>query len=178
MKHSVPEDMMKLIKANEKVLWTGKPEFKPFTLRSIASTFIPLISLIWFASFFIYFHIPLIIPTILFIIFFFGILIFAIFSSSLYPLLLWRNLYYAITDRRVIVRKGVIGIDYDVLNLDYIQQINVDRGVWDKIYDTGTLVIRAVGVTPVRFLSIKRPFKVYEILNTAVRKYVEDKRKL
>ena len=72
------------------------------------------------------------------------------------------------TDRRVIVRKGVVGIDYDALSLDLVQQVNVDVGFWDQRYGTGTLTVRAVGVKPLNLFCVERPLEVYRLLRQAV----------
>lgn len=37
------------------------------------------------------------------------------------------------TDKRVIVRKGLEGIDYEILELVNMQQVNVDVELWDKM---------------------------------------------
>lgn len=162
-----PKDLRLLLSDDEKVIWFSRAELKPFVFKRLPSIVFPLmfalISLMM---------IPLNILTpslALFIVFWFGVLGSIIFSSTIYPLLLWKNICYVLTNMRIIVRKGVIGIDYDILNLEQIQQININKGVWDRICGTGSIVIQAIGVSPVRIDSIREPFNVQELIARAIK---------
>ncbi|MBS7617428.1 PH domain-containing protein [Candidatus Bathyarchaeota archaeon] len=106
--------------------------------------------------------------TLLFLLLWYCIVGFAVVNFSAYPILLWRNLYYVLTDRRIIVRKGVIGIDYDILDLEYVQRVDLERGIWDRIYGTGTIVVQAVGVKTIEMYSIPDPFKSIDLLKKTV----------
>lgn len=61
-----------------------------------------------------------------------------------------------------------MGIDYDTLNLDLVQQVNLNVGFWDKKYGIGTLIIQATGVRPITLYAVREPRKVYEIINRIV----------
>lgn len=50
--------------------------------------------------------------------------------GPLYDYIAWKNIWYVLTNKRIIVRKGVIGIDYDMLELENIQQVNVNVRVF------------------------------------------------
>ncbi|HFC49354.1 MAG TPA: PH domain-containing protein [Thermofilum sp.] len=52
---------------------------------------------------------------------------------SFHSFLIWKNVSYVVTDKRVIVRKGLEGIDYEILELVNMQQVNVDVELWDKM---------------------------------------------
>ena len=54
-----------------------------------------------------------------------------------------KNLEYAITDKRVIIRSGVIGIDFKFINYTEIDSINVKVGIIDKIFKVGDIYINA-----------------------------------
>ncbi|MEM2165452.1 MAG: PH domain-containing protein [Candidatus Bathyarchaeia archaeon] len=170
---SIPDDLAKLIVEGERVIWVSRSAFKPFILKNLAGLIVPVI--------FLFIPIPFItvlygspIPTpmnlvpILFLLLWYGFVGFSIFSFSIYPILLWRNLYYLLTDRRIIIRKGVVGIDYDILDLEYVQQVNLDRGIWDRIYGTGTIIVQAIGVKPIEIRSIPDPFRSIDILRKTV----------
>jgi len=167
-----PNDLHSLLSSDERVIWFGRAELKPFILKRLPGVIFPSIFIL---IPFMVMPFNILMPLssqpflILFFIFWFGISSLIIFSSSLYPLLLWRNLYYVLTDRRIIVRKGIIGIDYDILNLEQVQQININRGIWDKFYDTGSIVIQAIGVSPIKIDSIKEPFSVQELIVKAIK---------
>jgi len=165
----LPEDLLRMIEEDERVLWSGRPEFKPFILKSMGVAIVPILFIVFFGSFFLYLKIPFVLPVLIFMIFWFGILGIVLLKSILYPPLLWRNLYYVITNKRILVRKGVVGIDYDILSLEYVRRAYIDRGLWDKIYNTGTIVVEAIGVTPVRFYSILDPLEAHKKLLEALR---------
>lgn len=167
-----PKDLRSLLFEDEKIIWFSRAELKPLVLRRLPGIMLPLVFIL----------VPfMIVPfnvlmssspqlfLVLFLAFWLGISGLMIFSSSLYPILLWRNLCYVLTDRRIIVRRGVIGIDYDILNLEQVQQINIDRGIWDRIYGTGSIIIQAIGVSPIRISSIREPFNVQELIAKAIK---------
>jgi len=167
----IPQDVREMLEPDERILWCGKPLRTPFMLRRIGFIFIGIPWLIF----------PLIIlgatsmkilsepPVLLFFVFWYGILGFIFFGTPIYSSLVWKNIYYVLTNKRIIIRKGLVGIDYDTLNLDLIQQVNVNVGFWDKKYGTGTLTIQAIGVRPIILYAVKDPRKVYEIINKATR---------
>jgi len=64
----------------------------------------------------------------------------------------------------------LIGIDYDILDLENVQQVNVDVGFWDRLYGTGTIIIQSIGVTPVRLNNVEKPRLVQRILRDRVMK--------
>ncbi|RLE63155.1 MAG: hypothetical protein DRJ47_09720 [Thermoprotei archaeon] len=106
---------------------------------------------------------------LLFFCFWYGIGILVFFAVSIYAILVWKNMFYLLTDRRIMVRRGLIGIDYDVLGLDMIQQVNTEVGFWDKMYGTGTLTIQAMGVTPLKLHCVKNPREVQATISKAIR---------
>jgi len=53
-------------------------------------------------------------------------------SPIIHTFLSWRNTLYILTDERIIVRRRAVGIDYRILDLDNVQQVNLDVGFWDN----------------------------------------------
>ncbi len=167
----IPQDIREALEPDESVVWSDKPLKAPFVLKGIVFA---LIGIPWFV-------LPLIIimqaspkillnpAVLLFMAFWYGVSVLVFFGTPLYSLLVWKNIHYVLTDRRLIVRKGLVGIDYDTLNLDLVQQVNLNVGFWDKKYGTGTLIIQATGVRPVTLYAVREPRKVYEIINRIVR---------
>jgi len=74
---------------------------------------------------------------------------------------------YMLTNKRIIIRRGVIGIDYDILNVENIQQVILNVGFWDKIFGTGTLTVYSIGVKPLSLVAVKEPTKVLRIIQEA-----------
>lgn len=164
----IPDDLYSILSKGEKILWVGRAHIKPFILKHFTGL-IPLLVFAIIPVLIVPFNVLWSLPVLLFFTLWYGVVCLLAFSSLIYPILAWRNIWYVLTDMRVIVRKGVIGIDYDILTIDYVQQVNVDRGVWDRIYGTGTIVIQAVGVSPVKLYSVVNPFKVQDIIAEAIR---------
>ena len=55
----------------------------------------------------------------------------------------YKNLYYAYTNKRLIVRSGKIGVDYRSLDFKHITASSVDVGLLDKGSNTGTLTFKS-----------------------------------
>ena len=166
----LPVDVKEMLEPGEEVVWVGKPVRKPFVLKAALPLllFTPFIigPLILLAAAPQAFGGPI---PLLFFLFWYGSLSF-VALAPLYNLLVWKNVFYILTNRRVIVRKGLIGIDYDILDLENVQQVNVDVGFWDRLYGTGTIIIQSIGVTPVRLNNVEKPRLVQRILRDRVMK--------
>ena len=126
-----------VLNSDEKVLWKGTPNAKSYIWAAILKMLpIAIIWLIFDGAFIIGISIGMSrgqIPL--------GILGFIVpfFLLHLTPVWLWlantirainevKNLEYAITDKRVIIRSGVIGIDFKFINYTEIDSINVKVG--------------------------------------------------
>lgn len=166
----VPSDINNMLDREEKVIYCVKPLKKPMVLKSLVMVplllpfiVLPIIVLPMTSK------VPLM-AYIFFGIFWYPFLLLIVLSATIYPWLAWRNMYYILTNKRLIIRKGVVGIDYDILNLDKIQEINIDRGFWDKIYNTATITVRSIGVRPISLMAIPNYNEFYRILNDAIRR--------
>ena len=141
-----------VVNPNEKVLWRGKPNATSYVLANMLKM-LP-IALIWLAfdGTFIFFlaksmasgNIPL---TILWF-------IVPFFLIHLTPVWIWigktvkairevKNLEYAITDKRIIIRSGMIGIDFKFINYTEIDSVNVKVGIIDRIFHVGDIYINS-----------------------------------
>lgn len=137
---------------NEKILWRGKPNPKSYVLASMLKM-LP-IALIWLAfdGTFIFFmaqgmaenQFPL--ELLGFIVPF--------FLLHLTPVWIWiaktvkasrevKNLEYAVTDKRIIIRSGMIGIDFKFINYTEIDSVNVKVGIIDRIFKVGDIYVNA-----------------------------------
>ena len=68
--------------------------------------------------------------------FVFGMLIVLLFASIYY-----KNLYYAYTNKRIIIRSGIFGVDFKSLDMSMIGAVNVYVSLIDKIVckNTGSI---------------------------------------
>lgn len=62
-----------------------------------------------------------------------------------------KNIEYAFTDKRVIVRSGVIGIDFKFFYYDKIESVVAKVGLTDKICKVGDIYVTAAGTAGVIF---------------------------
>lgn len=71
----------------------------------------------------------------------------------------YKNLYYAYTNKRLIVRKGMIGVDYKTLDYKHISSSSVDVGLLDKSkkVTTGTLSFKSP-TTSIQFQYVENPY--------------------
>ena len=120
----------------------------------------------------------------IFIIVIASILIVCIGLTFLFFKLSYKNTYYAYTNKRVIIRKGIIGVDYKSLDLDMIGVVTVNVGVLDKIMqkNTGTICYGSMA-SPVggqngpmfRFSHIVNPYEIYKEIKTVIDEYKNKK---
>ena len=68
-------------------------------------------------------------------------MVLTLFTLPFFYLHGYKNLYYAYTNKRLIIRKGIIGVDYKTLDYKYITASSVNVGFLDKgrHITTGTL---------------------------------------
>ena len=141
-----------VINPDEKILWRGTPNAKSYVWSRVLKM-LP-IAVIWliFDGFFLTIigtqmsqgHIPL------------GILGFIIpfFLIHLAPVWIWigntvkavkevKNLEYAVTDKRIIIRSGMIGIDFKFINYTEIDSVNIKVGVIDKMFNVGDIYVNS-----------------------------------
>jgi membrane protein YdbS with pleckstrin-like domain len=136
----------KLLNANEKVLWSGRPEKKAFVLPGLATIPFGL----FFIAFFIlwmwggaFAEVPSIFALfgLVFLLVGFAIVI----GPFLWQLLRYRNTEYMITDKRIVTQTGAIGLDTRFVDFDKIQEVYVKIGIIDRLFGTGSLYAMTAG---------------------------------
>ncbi len=147
------EELRQILDRNEKILWQGTPQFKPFFWSRMVTSAIFFPFILMFLSIFL--------GILIFIIGMSGFLIGFLAAGIVILLmvlaipiayflivaLLLKRLYkrtsYAITNKRTIIRKGLIGIDFEYIDLDSISNAEVNVGPTDKLWgqNSGTIVI-------------------------------------
>lgn len=154
---------------NEQIIWKGKPNRKSYIL----SNFLKMmpIALIWLAF------------DSVFIIGIFssgmdigwGILFFiGFFALHLMPVWIWignfirsiveiKNIEYAITEKKVIIKTGIIGIDFKIFLYSEITGVNIKRGIIDNFFKVGDIYINTTSQKGVIY-DIDNPYKIYKML--------------
>ena len=93
------------------------------------------------------------------------------------PYLSNKKRFYAYSNKRVIIRCGVIGVDYKSLDIDMIGAIDVGVGLLDKLFrkNTGTISFGSVaspmtagGGAAFSFYSVQNPYELYKEIKTVI----------
>lgn len=80
----------------------------------------------------------------------------------------YKNVEYALTDRRVIVRSGLIGIDLRFFYYSEIETVNVKVGILDRIFKVGDLYLTSHQQTVVMD-DIRNPYQYASKIQEIVR---------
>ena len=68
---------------------------------------------------------------------------------------------YYITNQKVIIEKGWIGRDYDIVKLDRVLDVNLDVSILDSIFNTGSIKLcTANDNEPIYLYNIKNPKRI------------------
>ncbi len=163
-----------ILESDEQLLWEGKPKRKAFLLNSFFKMF--PIAIIWLifdvgfisvlASSFGSFP-PFI---LIFLIIFFGF--------HLLPVWIWitniltanrqhKNLEYAFTNKRIIVKSGIIGIDFKNIYYSEISSVNLKVGIIDRIMKVGDIYIKSLENATVLY-DLENPYFITQKLQKIV----------
>lgn len=156
-----------ILAPGESILVRFKPDKKTYVLESIFKG-LPL-ALVWggFDAFFIYMIISQNVAKeigmwfIPFMIFFFGIHLIPVWLF-IYRLIKklagYKNLEYVFTDKRIIIRSGLIGVDFKYIYYEEIQSVIVKVGIFDRLFKVGDLYIQTASQTGI-VEDIKAPYQ-------------------
>lgn len=173
---SQPTQIEDIINKDEQILWRGKPKRKAYIFSSIFSMF-PF-ALIWllFDGVFIVAMIATKAFSKMPVGAVFGIVIF--FAFHLTPVWIWlgniitasrgyKNLEYVFTNKRIIIRSGIIGIDFKNIYYSEIQSVNLKVGLIDKMLKVGDIYIKSKNSSQVLF-DIDDPYFITQKLQEIV----------
>ena len=99
----------------------------------------------------------------------------------LFAAIYYKNLYYAYSNKRVIIRSGIFGVDFKSLDMSMIGAVNVYVSFVDKIIrkDTGSIMFGSTA-SPIggqnagavyRFNNIKAPYETCKEVKSFIDKY-------
>ena len=160
-------EMEEIIEDNERKLWEGRPRFWPFFLRRITP--------------FIFFVVALslqlavvllisaanaknfrLIPTF----FIFSIVCAVCLFVFIRDAIGYMYVRYLITNKRVILQRGIIGRYFEIVDFDKITNAEVDVGIMDKLFGGGSGSIRistAGTVVSGRYGPVARPYVICNV---------------
>lgn len=162
----------KVLDEKEKVLWEGSPKFWPFFFgRSIITT---IFGIFWMGFMLIFIIMSFLVPgagAVKYFIFatpHFWIGVVLLIGIPLYNLLLYKNSYYSITNKRVIIQKGVVGRDFEMVDFDQITNAEVNVGFFDIVFgrSSGSILISTAGtLTYTKHGPVQKPYTISNISN-------------
>ena len=171
-------ELSSMLMPNETVLWQGIPKRSAYILN--ASIKMLPIAIIWllFDGFFIInllgagFHGMNIIMIPFFLIHLFPVWIWLF--STITASKRWKNTQYAVTDKRILIRNGLIGYDYKSIYYTEISNVNLRVGMIDKMLGVGDIYLSLEGFTskghPIMssIVDIEQPEIAFKIIQKAV----------
>lgn len=108
---------------------------------------------------------------------YFGIVLLVLLLAILH----YKNVFYAYTNKRVIIRSGIFGVDFQTLDMGMIGAVNVHVSLVDKILmkNTGTLtfgstaspVVSANGGSSYKFTHIVMPYETCKEIKSFIDAY-------
>lgn len=77
----------------------------------------------------------------------------------IYPYIRLKSNEFVITNKRIIVKRGLISRETFEMNLNKIETVNVDQSVWGRLFGFGTLIIIGTGGSRESIQSIQKPLE-------------------
>ena len=157
---------------NENFIWIGEPSFIPFVLSGVPYL---VLGLAWGAFAYFGFIRHMKIEQMATIIPFFALHLLPFYGSILNMfrlILVHKNTYYAITDKRIMMRSGFFGIDFKSIDFDKISDIEVNVNPVENMLGVGTIRFYSGRTTTKgntitdNFLAIPSPYEVYKKVKT------------
>ena len=168
----LPPEFEAVTEPGEKVLWTGRPVFWPFVLHAVPFV---IFGVLWgLMDLGIIGHAAVSKGHVVLPLIGFGILhAFPAWGSFLYAgylVMVHRNTVYAYTNRRLLMRSGVVGTSFKSIDYDRIQELDVTVGVIDRMFGTGSVRAYCGRNTAKgariydQFVSIANPYDVFRAI--------------
>ena len=161
-----------ILQEGEEILWQGTPYKKAFVLEPFLR-FMP-IALFWLA-------IDVVMIVVMFKFVFaqnfenpMKYIMIPFFILHLMPVWIWvgslikkslehKNVEYVVTNRRIVIRRGIIGIDFLSLFYSDVEGVTVRVSFLDRLFKVGDLYIVAKQ-TKAMISDIKDPYSVYQLI--------------
>lgn len=130
------DETVKVLNQDERVIWKGHPKFLPYISKLFVFLIFAVLFLLLFLS-----------PKTHFVAISQSTAVtgwwVVVVGTVLYTLLSYKNIWYLITDKRVILQRGLIGRDFDIADYDKFESADLHIGIIDKIFGTGSIRIYA-----------------------------------
>lgn len=178
-----PNDITTVLAPGENVIWQGKPKKSAFIFNKLATMF-PIV-LVWLiidggfiAAIFASGEIG---QMLWFVIPFFALHLMPVWiwiGNAVTANKRWQNTSYAVTDRRILIQSGFVGIDYTTIYYKEIQNVRLSVGFIDKLLKVGDIHFELAGrgyysresknAPACSFLDIEDPYSIYPYIQKIV----------
>lgn len=165
-----PKTIQSSLVEGEQIEWSGKPQRKAFIVNNVLKM-LP-VAFLWlvFDTFFIVMLTKtadmLPVPAIVFLCIF--------FVFHLMPVWMWiyrcataskrhKNIEYAFTNKRIVVRKGIVAVDFKSIDYKDVVAVNLRYGLIDKAAKVGDIYITSMGKATV-LEDLENPASVEQLL--------------
>jgi uncharacterized membrane protein YdbT with pleckstrin-like domain len=169
---NLPPEFASVKDDDETIFWTGRPRFVPFIAQGIPFLIFGLIWGAFDSMFFSQFNALGGMQGFMFL--FMLLHLFPFYGSILNMLrliLVYRNTFYAYTDKRLMLRSGFFGIDFKAIDYDKIQNLEVNVNPLERFLNVGSIKVftgeyqttkngtRAIFS---QFTAIENPYEVFK----------------
>jgi uncharacterized membrane protein YdbT with pleckstrin-like domain len=89
------------------------------------------------------------------------------------PYLLYRFSEFAVTDKRVLVKTGILQRHTLETLLTKVENMSVDQSIWGRLFNYGTITVTGTGGTKEQFERIAAPLEFRKPIQAATLKYQE-----
>lgn len=86
-------------------------------------------------------------------------------SFFLYPLIVSESTEIAITDKRVIIKTGLLSCNAFELNLVKVESVQVRQGFFGQMFNYGTVCVNGTGSSSQDISGIDRPLEFKKVVN-------------
>ena len=162
-----------ILVSNESIIWNGKPKKSAYIINKVI-TMLP-IALIWliFDSTFIISFISLgnFMEMLWFIIPFFALHLMPVWiwlGNVLTAKKNWENTEYYVTNKRIIIVSGFIGMNYQTIFYKDINNVHLRIGIIDKLLKVGDIYFDTSENKMQFFLDLENPYALYTKLQKIV----------
>lgn len=110
-----------------------------------------------------------------------GVFVFVILIACIFTAIYYHNLCYAYTNKRVIIRSGIFGVDYKSLDMGMIGAVNVNVSLLDKVIkkNTGTITFGSmaspIGMNQYKFAHVSAPYETCKEIKSTIDAYKNKK---
>lgn len=155
-------NLNKHLDSDEKIVLFFRPSRKAYILQYLLFIGIIVASIFFFVYFWSQKTIYLTALSYLLVL----IIIFSLIHLLRIEYRIWSR-KYALTDERLMYSKGIFSEKYKSARYAYVTDIDLNQTIWDKIMNTGTLVIDTAGTDEyeIRYRKVSDPFKIKRTIN-------------